>query len=1313
MTDLADLSLETAASPTRLGAGRRTPAGCGSRRAVEERARRCSRPTARSTAPTHDLSRAAGAGRRGRRRHRGARARAAARRRLPARRGRRPAPVGGRRLRGPGLPRLAAARSAPSCTASTGSSTSWSSRCTRRTATPTATSRRSLLRVVWPDWVAEHRGRAVPATRSSCPVAFVDFTSGLRHPLRGAVPGDRRRARGPGVHLGRDLLRPRGGPVPPGRLAPPSTRCGWTCPPDADAAAGRPGARAGDVRPVGPHPRPRAQPRRPAVRPVHDQAADAVLAVRAGGAALRPHRLPGRRRPRARRACARARLVQYAVVFDRLLRFPLPATGCATTTGSAASCCSPTCTATARCAGPTTACTSTGTGSPEVVLALLRRDRGAVLAQHRPAQGRALARGLRARDRPTSSRTRPRCGPRARGALPWEGAPKELTDAVLPGRVPAEHVLRDPEQEDRCRDRVDPRDPRMSAGLPADAVVVVDRRRRARPARPWSSRLVAGRRPGGRRRRARGAAGRGRRVAGRRRRPVHRPGRRPARRAGHRAPGRPARPRSTASCTWSAATAAGRCSPTTPSTDWLVLHDLLIRTVQNVTLAFHDALVASPQGRFVLVSATAAAAPTAGAAGYAAAKAAAEAWTLALADSFRRLQSGRADDPLPQTAAATVLVVKALVHDGLRAAKPEATFPGYTDVARPRRRHRRPVGRRRRRRQRPASGARAVTAPRTTRRCAASPATTTPASTPRCSTAIAAANGGHQTSYGDDATPSTCRRSSSGTSARAAAAYPVFNGTGANVVSLQAMTSRWASVVCTSTAHIHVDECGAPEKVGGLKLLPVRTPDGKLTPELDRHRGARLRRRAPGPAAGRQHHPDDRAGHRVLRRRDRRALRARARAGHARAPRRRADLQRRRLAGRAAAGVHHRRRRRRAVLRRHQERPDARRGRRRARPRRPRPASSTSASRRCSWRRRCASSPPSSTRCSATDLWLRNATHANAMAQRLEAAVRDDRRAWQVQRPVQANAVFAVLPKDGHRPAAEAVPVLHVGRGDRRGPLDDARSTPPRPTWTRSPPPSARRWPRADAAPRPTPDSRDSKRGARRGRSAVGCRGMPAPVLPARARVVVIGGGVIGTLGRLPPRAHGLEGRRAARARPAHLGHHLARGRPDGHVRLDLGDLDRDAQVHPRPLRAARGRDRPGHRLQAGRLHRGRRRRRTGSRSTAGSSAFNRYCGVDVHEISPREVERAVPARAHRRHPRRLLRRGGRPGQPGRRHDGAGQGRAHAGRDASSRASPVTGVLHAARRGHRRAHRRTATSRPSTSSTAPACGRASSARRPA
>jgi threonine aldolase len=65
-----------------------------------------------------------------------------------------------------------------------------------------------------------------------------------------------------------------------------------------------------------------------------------------------------------------------------------------------------------------------------------------------------------------------------------------------------------------------------------------------------------------------------------------------------------------------------------------------------------------------------------------------------------------------------------------------------------------------------------------------------------------------------------------------AEAYPVFNGTGANVVGLQSMTQRWSAVICAETAHINTDECGAPEKVGGLKLLSVPTPDGKLTPEL-------------------------------------------------------------------------------------------------------------------------------------------------------------------------------------------------------------------------------------------------------------------------------------------------------------------------------------------------------------------------------------------------------------------------------------------------------------------------------------------------
>jgi threonine aldolase len=98
--------------------------------------------------------------------------------------------------------------------------------------------------------------------------------------------------------------------------------------------------------------------------------------------------------------------------------------------------------------------------------------------------------------------------------------------------------------------------------------------------------------------------------------------------------------------------------------------------------------------------------------------------------------------------------------------------------------------------------------------------------------ALALANGGHQVSYGEDAYTENLQsvvRSHFGPTAEA---FPVFNGTGANVVALQAVTDRWGAVICAESAHINVDECGAPERVGGLKLLTVPTPDGKLTPEL-------------------------------------------------------------------------------------------------------------------------------------------------------------------------------------------------------------------------------------------------------------------------------------------------------------------------------------------------------------------------------------------------------------------------------------------------------------------------------------------------
>ncbi len=114
--------------------------------------------------------------------------------------------------------------------------------------------------------------------------------------------------------------------------------------------------------------------------------------------------------------------------------------------------------------------------------------------------------------------------------------------------------------------------------------------------------------------------------------------------------------------------------------DWDFLERNAVTTLRNVSRAFYDDLAASDTGRLAIVSSTAAASPTAGGASYAAAKAAAEAWTLAVADGFRRGQAGHKEEPVEQHSAAVVFVVKALVDAAMRAASPERKFPGFTDV---------------------------------------------------------------------------------------------------------------------------------------------------------------------------------------------------------------------------------------------------------------------------------------------------------------------------------------------------------------------------------------------------------------------------------------------------------------------------------------------------------------------------------------------------------------------------------------------------------------------------------------------------------
>ncbi|MFH8252204.1 threonine aldolase family protein [Microbacterium sp. B2969] len=103
---------------------------------------------------------------------------------------------------------------------------------------------------------------------------------------------------------------------------------------------------------------------------------------------------------------------------------------------------------------------------------------------------------------------------------------------------------------------------------------------------------------------------------------------------------------------------------------------------------------------------------------------------------------------------------------------------------------------------------------------------------PEILAAIAAANEGHQIAYGEDAYTERLQEVMHRHFGDDTEAFPVFNGTGANVVGLQSMLPRWGAVVSASTAHINVDEGGAPERVAGIKILGVPTDDGKLTPEL-------------------------------------------------------------------------------------------------------------------------------------------------------------------------------------------------------------------------------------------------------------------------------------------------------------------------------------------------------------------------------------------------------------------------------------------------------------------------------------------------
>jgi len=97
--------------------------------------------------------------------------------------------------------------------------------------------------------------------------------------------------------------------------------------------------------------------------------------------------------------------------------------------------------------------------------------------------------------------------------------------------------------------------------------------------------------------------------------------------------------------------------------------------------------------------------------------------------------------------------------------------------------------------------------------------------------AMAEVNDGHVVAYGDDAYTAKATEKIKNIFGVQAEVYFVFIGTAANVLGLKAATESWNAIICAETAHINVDECGAPERYTGAKLLTVETTDGKLTVE--------------------------------------------------------------------------------------------------------------------------------------------------------------------------------------------------------------------------------------------------------------------------------------------------------------------------------------------------------------------------------------------------------------------------------------------------------------------------------------------------
>jgi len=107
---------------------------------------------------------------------------------------------------------------------------------------------------------------------------------------------------------------------------------------------------------------------------------------------------------------------------------------------------------------------------------------------------------------------------------------------------------------------------------------------------------------------------------------------------------------------------------------------------------------------------------------------------------------------------------------------------------------------------------------------------------PEIMKAIESVNSGHIIAYGDDPFTASAVKKIKSILGEKVQPYFVFTGTAANVLGLDALTKPYHSIICAETSHIHEDECGAPERWTGCKLLSVESPDGKLSPAtIEKH----------------------------------------------------------------------------------------------------------------------------------------------------------------------------------------------------------------------------------------------------------------------------------------------------------------------------------------------------------------------------------------------------------------------------------------------------------------------------------------------